>query len=224
MDEEEVTETYEEIKPFLNKIHSQHKALKKSANMRQDFTANVSHELKTPLASISGYAELIETGMAKEEDICRFAGEIHKSSLRLLSLINDIIELSELDVMNGQMSKTKVSLTDEAVNCVEILQMNAEKHNVNISLDKCEDGCVIDANQDMIQEIIYNLCDNAIRSTSRKEMFGYQYLERKTTLFFRLGITVLVYLKKSNSTYLKDFIVLTRQGQRKQVVQVLDLQ
>lgn len=163
MDEEEVTETYEEIKPFLNKIHSQHKALKKSANMRQDFTANVSHELKTPLASISGYAELIETGMAKEEDICRFAGEIHKSSLRLLSLINDIIELSELDVMNGQMSKTKVSLTDEVVNCVEILQMNAEKHNVNISLDKCEDGCVIDANQDMIQEIIYNLCDNAIR-------------------------------------------------------------
>ena len=131
--------------------------------MRQDFTANVSHELKTPLASISGYAELIETGMAKEEDICRFAGEIHKSSLRLLSLINDIIELSELDVMNGQMSKTKVSLTDEVVNCVEILQMNAEKHNVNISLDKCEDGCVIDANQDMIQEIIYNLCDNAIR-------------------------------------------------------------
>ena len=137
--------------------------VKEIEKMQKQFFSDISHELKTPLASISGYAELIETGMAKEEDICRFAGEIHKSSLRLLSLINDIIELSELDVMNGQMSKTKVSLTDEVVNCVEILQMNAEKHNVNISLDKCEDGCVIDANQDMIQEIIYNLCDNAIR-------------------------------------------------------------
>ena len=101
------------LNPFLTKFNSQHKALKKSANLRQDFTANVSHELKTPLASISGYAELIETGMAKEDDIQRFAGEIHKSSIRLLSLINDIIELSELDVMDGEMSTTDINLTEE---------------------------------------------------------------------------------------------------------------
>ena len=163
IDDDEITETYDEIKPFLDKIHSQHKALKKSANMRQDFTANVSHELKTPLASISGYAELIETGMAKEEDVRRFAGEIHKSSIRLLSLINDIIELSELDVMDGEMSTTTICLTEEVENCVEMLKMNAEKHGVEITFCKNQEMCMIEANQEMIQEIIYNLCDNAIR-------------------------------------------------------------
>lgn len=163
LDEDTEIETYAEIKPFLDKIHSQHKALKKSANLRQDFTANVSHELKTPLASISGYAELIETGMAKEDDIQRFAGEIHKSSIRLLSLINDIIELSELDVMDGEMSITDMNLTEEALNCVNMLQMNASKHGVTIIFDKKSDDCVIKANKDMIQEVIFNLCDNAIR-------------------------------------------------------------
>lgn len=163
IDSEEVTETYVEIKPFIDKIHSQHQALKKSSKIRQDFTANVSHELKTPLASISGYAEFIETGMAKEEDIGRFAGEIHKSSIRLLSLINDIIELSELDVMDNEMSTAPVSLNEEAVNCVEMLKMNAEKHSINITTGVIENHCIIDANQDMIKEIVFNLCDNAIR-------------------------------------------------------------
>ena len=63
----------------------------RNATMRQEFTANVSHELKTPLTSISGYSELIESGMAADEDIVRFAAEIHKNSNRLLTLINDII-------------------------------------------------------------------------------------------------------------------------------------
>lgn len=163
LDSDTKMEAYKEIQPFLDKIHSQHKDLKKSTKMRQEFTANVSHELKTPLASISGYAELIETGMAKEEDVRRFAGEIHKSSIRLLSLINDIIELSELDVMDGEMSITNVSLTEEVENCVEKLQMNAEKHDVSISFHSNDKQCIIQANRDMIQEIIYNLCDNAIR-------------------------------------------------------------
>lgn len=163
LDNDVQMKTYKEIQPFLDKIHSQHKDLKKSTKIRQEFTANVSHELKTPLASISGYAELIETGMAKEEDVRRFAGEIHKSSIRLLSLINDIIELSELDVMDGQKESTLVSLAAEVVNCVEMLQMNAEKHGVTISCNKADEECMIEANQEMIQEVIYNLCDNAIR-------------------------------------------------------------
>lgn len=154
---------YEEIQPFVDKIHSQHKALKKSTKIRQDFTANVSHELKTPLASISGYAELIETGMAKEGDIQHFAGEIHKSSMRLLSLINDTIEMSKLDVMDNKLEMHPISLSEEAISCVDRLKVNAEKHNIDISVDLLEKYCIIMGNQEMVQEIIYNLCDNAIR-------------------------------------------------------------
>ena len=163
LDSDSSEATYEEIQPFMDKIRSQHNDLKKSTKVRQDFTANVSHELKTPLASISGYAELIETGMAQEKDIRHFAGEIHKSSNRLLSLINDIIEMSKLDVMDNDLEMHPVSLSEEAISCVERLKLNAEQHDISISTDLLENNCIIMANQEMLQEVIYNLCDNAIR-------------------------------------------------------------
>lgn len=163
LDSDSSEAAYEEIQPFMDKIRSQHNDLKKSTKVRQDFTANVSHELKTPLASISGYAELIETGMAQEKDIRHFAGEIHKSSNRLLSLINDIIEMSKLDVMDNDLEMHPVSLSEEAISCVERLKLNAEQHDISISTDLLENNCIIMANQEMLQEVIYNLCDNAIR-------------------------------------------------------------
>ena len=168
------------------KIHSQHKALKKSANMRQDFTANVSHELKTPLAAISGYAELIETGIAKEKDIKHFASEIHKSANRLLSLINDIIELSQLDVMDGNMEKAPVDLSDEAQNCVEMLQMHAEKHKITLLAKDIEKNCIIYGNQNMIQEILYNLCDNAIRYNKPKGHVWVSVFEKDSKIILRV--------------------------------------
>ncbi|MFR2954156.1 MAG: histidine kinase dimerization/phospho-acceptor domain-containing protein [Clostridium sp.] len=82
MDREELATGYKELTPFLNTIQKQHRDIVKSSNMRQEFTANVSHELKTPLTSISGYSELIAGGMAKGEDAVRFA-EIQKNSSRL---------------------------------------------------------------------------------------------------------------------------------------------
>jgi two-component system phosphate regulon sensor histidine kinase PhoR len=153
--------TYPELMPFITMIHSQHQDIMKNAKMRQEFTANVSHELKTPLTSISGYSELIETGMASDEDVRRFAREIHKNSSRLLTLINDIIRLSELDVEDMDVAYTELNLYQLAEACVDMLQINAEKHDVILRL---EGGpCTICANRQMIDELIYNLCDNAIR-------------------------------------------------------------
>lgn len=154
-------ETYEEIQPFLKMIRKQHEDILKAAQMRQEFTANVSHELKTPLTAISGYAELIETGMASEEDVAGFARGIHKSSNRLLSLINDIIKLSEIDGNNLDDDWESVNLYQSAMVCVEMLQVSAEKHDVSIHLVG-GDGYV-QGNKQMLEELLFNLCDNAIR-------------------------------------------------------------
>jgi two-component system phosphate regulon sensor histidine kinase PhoR len=153
--------TYPELMPFITMIHSQHQDIMENAKMRQEFTANVSHELKTPLTSISGYSELIETGMASDEDVRRFAKEIHKNSSRLLTLINDIIRLSELDVEDMDVAYTELNLYQLAEACVDMLQINAEKHDVILRLEGSP--CTICANRQMMDELIYNLCDNAIR-------------------------------------------------------------
>lgn len=153
--------TYKELIPFMNTIQKQHEDIMKNAKMRQEFTANVSHELKTPLTSISGYSELIENGMAANEDVIRFAREIHRNSNRLLTLINDIIRLSELDTIDMDVQFERVNLYDMASTCVEMLKMSAEKHKVTVNIKGQE--AFIWGNRQMIDEMIYNLCDNAIR-------------------------------------------------------------
>ena len=154
-------DTYEELVPFITTIRQQHMDIIKSAKMRQEFTANVSHELKTPLTSISGYAELIETGIAGENEVQRFAREIHRNSKRLLTLINDIIRLSELDGGHADNSFSELDLYDIAQTCVEMLRLNAESHGIHIF---CKgERCMIHGNKEMIEEVVFNLCDNAIR-------------------------------------------------------------
>ncbi|MGN0345392.1 MAG: ATP-binding protein [Lachnospiraceae bacterium] len=161
MDHLDSMTVYKEMIPFTTRIRKQHEDIIKNAKMRQDFTANVSHELKTPLTAISGYSELIENGMATDEDVRRFAGEIHKNSKRLLTLINDIIRLSELDVTEQNLTTQEVDLYEIARTCVDMLQVNGEKHDISISL--CGTSCVVNANREMMEELVYNLCDNAIR-------------------------------------------------------------
>ncbi len=163
LDHMDTVKTYDELKPFMDKIHSQHQDILKSAKMRQEFTANVSHELKTPLTSISGYSELIETGLAGEENVKHFASQIHKNANRLLMLINDILRLSQLDSMEEVPQMQKVDLTDVALSCVEMLQIHAEKHEVMITGKNLEGAVFVNANKSMMEELIYNLCDNAIR-------------------------------------------------------------
>jgi len=132
-----------------------------NAKLRQEFTANVTHELKTPLTSISGYAELIENGMASEADIKRFAQGIHTNANRLIILINDIIRLSELDSADEDIDMEELDLYAMARTCVGMLEPSAEKHHVTISASG--ESCLICANRMMMEELLYNLCDNAIR-------------------------------------------------------------
>lgn len=130
--------------------------------MRQEFTANVSHELKTPLTAISGYSELIENKMTNGEETIRFASEIHRSSKRLLTLINDIINLSELDATVGvELDMEEVELYSICENCINMLEPAAMKHGVQLHL--AGQKRIINANRDMMEELVYNLCDNAIR-------------------------------------------------------------
>ncbi len=161
MDDLDTINVYKEMEPFVVTIKKQHEDILKSARMRQEFTANVSHELKTPLTSISGYSELIENGMAGEGDVIRFAGEIHHSANRLLSLINDILRLSELDSGEFKITYEDVDLYEVAQDCIYMLDLHAKEHGVQISLKG--EHAKVQVNKSMVEEMIYNLCDNAIR-------------------------------------------------------------
>ncbi len=156
-----ITPVYKELVPFVDMIREQHEDVLSAAKIRQDFTANVSHELKTPLTAISGYAELIENHMVDSEEEARFAEQIRQNADRLLSLINDIIELSELD--SGTEERfvfEQLDLYEVAQNCVDLLRVSADSKNVRISLNG--EPCPMRGNRRMIVELIDNLCQNAI--------------------------------------------------------------
>ena len=152
---------YPELVPFASKIRAQHEDILRSAKMRQDFTANVSHELKTPLTAISGYAELIENGMTDGPETVRFAHEIEANSKRLLSLINDIIKLSQLDSYEEKQPFEKVDLDRIARTCVDNLQVPAQKNKVRLFYEG-ETSMVL-GSEEMLAELVTNLCDNSIR-------------------------------------------------------------
>lgn len=127
---------------------------------RREFTANVSHELKTPLQSIIGSAELLESGLVKPEDTARFVGNIKKEAARLVTLINDIIRLSQLDEETTPV-REPVELYGMAREVLDALAEPAAKKKV--SLDLQGDPCEMTGNRRYLYEILYNLCDNAIR-------------------------------------------------------------
>ena len=165
MDGEHSAAAYPELKPFMRRIRSQHEEIIRSADMRVEFTANVSHELKTPLTSISGYAELIESGMAKGDQAQEFAGKIAKSAGRLLTLINDIIRLSQMDSPAYQIERETVDLGQLAQGVAEQLKLSAANMQVSMQVDARP--CEVSADRQLMEELIYNLCDNAIRYNVR---------------------------------------------------------
>lgn len=131
--------------------------------MRREFSANVSHELKTPLTSINGYAEIIENGMAKDEDIKKFASTIRKEGARLLSLIDSIIKLSRIEEEEYNKDFNIIDIYDIGKNTIENLNFIAVEKDINLNL--YGKSTFINGNKDMIAELIYNLLDNGIKYT-----------------------------------------------------------
>ena len=175
LDHPEDIDTYDEIKPLIIKIEAQQRLLNRQNNqllrdisekekaeqIRKEFTANVSHELKTPLQSISGCAELLSNGMVKDEDVPQFSQQIYSESKRMISLVDDIIGLSRLDEGARDMTREKVDLMNISSDVVNRLLPVANNAGVELSIEGEKSEFV--GIPSLLNEIVYNLCDNAIK-------------------------------------------------------------
>ena len=130
-------------------------------NLRREFSANVSHELKTPLTSISGFAEIMQGGLVKCEDIPKFAGRIYKESQRLLQLVEDVIQISQLDEEKTSYTWELVDVYQVCKNAFESLKEKAQSMNVHLYI--CGDSMKMEAVRTLLEEAVYNVCDNAIK-------------------------------------------------------------
>ena len=157
----EYAETLAALQTMGQELTASLQAQWKMEQQQREQIIQLSHELKTPLTSISGYAEMIENGMAKEEDIRGFAAIIRKEAGRLLTLISDIIQLSELDDPEGAMHLERVDLLELALECEAILALPAEARGITFSV--IGGHSYVTGDKGMLSELIYNLCDNAIR-------------------------------------------------------------
>ncbi|MDR7857332.1 ATP-binding protein [Tissierella sp.] len=168
--EEEIKETkiYDELEPFLETIRNQKKEiesyigkLKETEKIRREFTANVSHELKTPLTSINGFAEMIETGMTKGPDVIKSAAIIRKEGNRLLEIIDSIIKLSRLDEPSVKRELTYIDLFSIVEFICTNLQPSTKQNNISLSFTG--EITTIKGNQRMIEDLVFILVDNAIK-------------------------------------------------------------
>ena len=165
-------QVYEELRPLVERIRGQNRQIQQKVDelkvehyrqdtMRREFTANVSHELKTPLTSISGYAELIESGLVKPEDVPRFAGTIYREAQRLIVLVNDIIRLSRLEDKEVLQETEDIPLLDLCRETCSYLEEAAARRQVTLTVTG--QPMTIHGIRQIAEEILYNLCDNAIK-------------------------------------------------------------
>ena len=161
-------EGYPEIMPLLRRLDEQRAALErkqaeleKAERVRREFTANVSHELKTPLQSICGYAELLQNGMAKPQDAAPFAEKVYREARRMVRLVEDIISLSHLDEGAFGMEWGPVDLYEAARQAASGLAAQAQQAGVEVRVEG--EPARMEAIPQLVHSIVYNLCDNAIK-------------------------------------------------------------
>lgn len=154
-------EIYEEFKPLLERIDKQNKEKDAAAQMRKEFSANVSHELKTPLTSISGYAEIMKNGLVKPEDMPKFSERIYDEASRLITLVEDIIKLSKLDEERVEIEKEDVDLYELAMDVCSRLALPAEKKQVQMKVQG--ESVICHGVRPVLQEMLYNICANGIK-------------------------------------------------------------
>lgn len=165
-------DVYVELQPLIQRIKDQNKQIHKQLRelneehsqidkLRQEFTANVSHELKTPLTSISGYAEIMSHSMVAPDDVQRFSGKIYDEAQRLISLVGDIIKLSQLDNSTIKENNTQVDLYDVCSGIIKRLENAAEIKNITFSITG--EHTTINGSERILNDIVYNLCDNAVK-------------------------------------------------------------
>ena len=157
----EACEIYEELKPFTKRIAEENYEKNQRELLRQQFSANVSHELKTPLTSISGFAEILKNGGTDEKTTIDFATTIFNESQRMISLVNDIIKLSKLDEKSICDQKEEISLKKMTEEIFNILSNAAKRKNISLQLSG-DDGNILGVSS-VIYEMVYNLVDNAIK-------------------------------------------------------------
>lgn len=157
----EASEVYEELKPFTKRIAEENFEKSQREELRQQFTANVSHELKTPLTSISGFAEIIKAGGVDESTVKDFASSIYDESQRMITLVNDIIKLSKLDEKSICMEKEEINLLQMCREIITVLSAAADVKEVSVNLEG--ENVLICGVYPVIYEMVYNLIDNAIK-------------------------------------------------------------
>ena len=168
---------FAEIRPLLKGLEDQHEqirrdreAIERTALIRQEFTANASHELKTPLHAISGYAELLESGMVRDEDIAQFAGKIRTESQRMSKLVEDIIDLTRLDAGAEDMEREECDLYRIASHACESLKPEAESRGIAVRLEG--ESAVLCGVPQILYSIVYNLLGNAIKYSGQGSKAG----------------------------------------------------
>ncbi len=160
----------------------------KREQLRREFSANVSHELKTPLTSISGYAEIIKSGIAKDEDIIKFSEIIHTEAARLINLIGDIINISKLDENTEQFVTEEVNIYSLSEDIRRRLEAKAQKRNIDISIDLYGEANIMAVRQ-IVDEIIHNLIENAIKYNKEGGKVNIVVSEKKEAVEFIVSDT-----------------------------------